>query len=194
MSSRSSSNGSGPRIPVGRIAGHRGRQGEVTVRGCRQAEAWLAVRRVFVAQGPEGRFYDVEHSRAYRDRLVLKLKGIENGNDAARLRGHHVEVAREDAPELPEGVHYVAELVGMLVVDESGQELGRVAGVVETGGTDLLRVQEGARGSGEEEEPEEYLIPLAREYVRSIDAAGRRIEVNMPRELRELNRASRPSR
>lgn len=125
---------------------------------------------------------------------MLKLKGIEDANDAARLRGHHVEVARGDAPELPEGVHYVAELVGMLVVDESGQELGRVTGVVETGGTDVLRVREGARAPVEQEESEEYLIPLAREYVRSIDAAGRRIEVNMPRELRELNRSNPSAR
>jgi 16S rRNA processing protein RimM len=174
---------------VGRIAGHRGRRGEVTVRGCGQAEAWLTVRRVWIAHGTEGRFYDVEHSRAYRDRLVLKLKGIDDANDAARLRGHHVEVARGDAPELPEGVHYVAELVGMLVLDESGRELGRVTGVVETGGTDLLRVRARARESGNaEEEAEEYLIPLAREYVRSIDAADRVIEANVPRELRELNR------
>lgn len=194
MSSRSSSSEIGPRIPVGRIAGHRGRQGEVTVRGCGQAAAWLAVRRVWIASGSEGRFYDVEHSRAYRDRLVLKLKGIDDANGAARLRGHDVEVARADAPELPEGVHYVAELVGMLVLEESGQELGRVVGVVETGGTDVLRVQPGAPRSEREEEAEEYLIPLAREYVRSIDASRRRIAVNMPRELRELNRPSRSPR
>jgi 16S rRNA processing protein RimM len=153
------------------------------------------VRRVWIASGPEeGRYYEVEHGRAYRDRLVLKLKGIDDANGAARLRGHDVEVARTDAPELPEGVHYVAELVGMLVVDESGEELGRVAGVVETGGTDVLRVQPGAPRSGGEEEAEEYLIPLAREYVRSIDASRRRIEVIMPRELRELNQPSRSSR
>jgi 16S rRNA processing protein RimM len=194
LSSKSSSNRNGPRIPVGRIAGHRGGRGEVTVRGCGQAEAWLAVRRVWIAGGPEGRFYDVEHCRAYRDRLVLKLKGIDDANGAARLRGHDVEVARRDAPELPEGVHYVAELVDMLVLDESGEELGRVAGIIETGGTDVLRVRQGVQVSGQEEEAAEYLIPLAREYVRSIDAALRRIEVSMPRELRELNRPRRSAR
>jgi 16S rRNA processing protein RimM len=166
----------------------------VTVRGCGQAEAWLPVRRVWIARGREGRSYDVEHSRAYRDRLVLKLKGIDDADGAARLRGQSVEVARGDAPELPEGVHYVAELVGMLVLDESGVELGRVAGVVETGGTDVLRVQPSAEASGVEEDAEEYLIPLAREYVRSIDTAERRIEVNLPTELRELNRRSGSTR
>lgn len=166
----------------------------MTVRGCGQAEAWLTVRRVWIARGREGRSYDVERSRAYRDRLVLKLKGIDDADGAARLRGERVEVAREDAPELPEGVHYVAELVGMLVLDESGVELGRVAGVVETGGTDVLRVRPGAEASGLAEDAEEYLIPLAREYVRSVDTAERRIEVNLPTELRELNRRSGSTR
>jgi 16S rRNA processing protein RimM len=150
---------------------------------------------VWVARPPEGRFYEVEHSRAYRDRLVLKLKGIEDGNGAARLRGHEVFVAREDAPGLPEGVHYVADLVGMLVVDERHGELGRVEGIVETGGVDLLRVQRGGRDaeskSGDKEDAEELLIPLAREYVRSVDEGERRIHVRIPPELRDLNRPSR---
>jgi 16S rRNA processing protein RimM len=149
---------------------------------------------VWVAQPPDGRYYEVEHSRAYRDRLVLKLKGIEDGNEAARLRGHDVFVAREDAPRLPDGVHYVAELVGMLVVDERHGELGRVEGIVETGGVDLLRVRRSERdsssasGDGDEEDAEELLIPLAREYVRSVDEDERRIHVRIPPGLRDLNR------
>jgi 16S rRNA processing protein RimM len=175
-------------LSVGRIAGHRGRHGEFTIRGCGQAEGWLDVRRVWVEDASGGRYYEVEHSRAYRDRLVLKLEGIDDGNQAAGLRGHRVYVDREDAPVLPQGVHYVDELVGMLVIDESAGELGRVEAVIETGGTALLKVTDG-RGSKEEEDTDELLIPLAREYVRSIDTEARRIEVRVPRELRELNRS-----
>ena len=176
---------------MGRIAGHRGRHGEFTIRGCGRAESWLEVRRVWVEDASGGRHYAVEHSRAYRDRLVLKLEGIEDGNQAAGLRGHRVYVDREDAPLLPDGVHYVDELVGMLVIDESAGELGRVEAVIQTGGTELLRVAGAAegRGSKEEEDTEELLIPLAREYVRSIDTEARRIGVRVPRELHELNRS-----
>jgi len=180
-------------LSVGRIAGHRGRHGEFTIRGCGQAEGWLDVRRVWVEDASEGRYYEVERSRAYRDRLVLKLEGIDDGNQAAGLRGNRVYVDREDAPVLPEGVHYVDELVGMLVIDESAGELGKVEAVIETGGTELLKVAGATDGHGskEEEETEELLIPLAREYVRSIDTEARRIEVLVPRELHELNRSGR---
>ena len=94
------------------------------------------MRRVRIGRPPEGEEFDVEHSRAYRDRLVLKLKGVDDANQAAGLRGSSVFVTREDAPDLPEGVHYVDELVGMLVHDETGRELGRVERVIDTGGTD----------------------------------------------------------
>jgi len=173
---------------VGRVSGHRGGGGEITVRTLAEAECWLEVTR-FRIDGSSGRaFYVVESSRAYRDRLVLKLKGIDNANAAAGLRGGRVQVARAEAPELPEGEHYIAELVGMQVVDETGREIGRVEGVVGAGGADVLRV---VSGGNEEEEAEELLIPLAERYVSSIDVARRRIEVSVPPELRELNR--RPS-
>ena len=153
-----------------------------------EAECWLEVTR-FRIDGSSGRaFYEVESSRAYRDRLVLKLKGIDSANEAAGLRGGRVRVARAEAPELPEGEHYVAELVGMQVVDETGREIGHVAGMVGAGVADVLRV---VSGGNEEDEAEELLIPLAASYVLDIDVARRRIEVRVPPELRELNR--RPS-
>lgn len=174
-------------LPVGRVAGHRGREGELTVRDCGEsADQWLSVGRVWIGREREGRFFEVERSRGYRDRLVLKLQGIDDGNAAAQLRGSRVFVARTDAPALPEGVHYVADLVGMQVVDESGRDLGRVEKLLATGGTDVLQIRPlGA------DESEEVLIPLAREFVREIVEAERRIEVRLPTGLRELNRRSR---
>jgi 16S rRNA processing protein RimM len=171
---------------VGRVAGHRGRDGELTVRDCGESvERWLSVRRVWVERNEEGRYYEVEHSRCYRDRWVLKLKGIRDGNAAAQLRGSRVLVAREEAPELPGGTHYAADLVGMVVVDESGHRLGRVERLVVTGGTDVLQVRSEQDGKGEE-----LLIPLAREFVKKIEEAERRIEVRLPAGLRQLNRGS----
>ncbi len=172
---------------MGKVAGHRGREGELTVRDCGDsADQWLSVGRVWIEREREGRFFEVERSRSYGDRLVLKLQGIDDGNAAAQLRGSRMFVARVDAPALPEGVHYSADLVGMQVVDEAGRYLGRVEKLVETGGTDLLQV----RPQGVDEK-EEVLIPLAREFVRKIVEAERRIEVRLPAGLRELNRGSR---
>ncbi len=158
----------------------------MTVRTRGEAGSWLQLARVRIegaGVGPDGKFYEVEESRAYRDRLVLKLEGVDEANTAAGLRGASVLVARAEAPQLPEGRHYVEELEGLLVVDASGDEIGLVVGVVASGDADVLRV----RPPGEEE-TEELLIPMAPDFVRSIDPEAGRIEAEVPEELRELNR------
>jgi 16S rRNA processing protein RimM len=176
-------------LPVGRISGHRGKQGELTVRVRGEAAAWVGLSRIRVDLDGTERTFVVESSRAYRDRLVLKLEGLDDGNAAARLRGGLVLVARGDAPAPQEGEYYLAELVGLVVVDADGQRLGRVEEVITTGGTEVLCV----RGSADPAVPEggqgpELLVPLAREFVRSVDLDAGRIEVEVPAELRELNR------
>ena len=65
-------------------------------------------------------------------------------------------------------------------------ELGRVEGVVVTGGADLLSVRE----TGAEED-DELLIPLVEEIVRKFDEARGRLEVRLPRGLLDLNREKR---
>lgn len=151
------------------------------------AAFWSELPRVWIAPESatdEGRFYEVEHGRAYRDRLVLKLAGLDDAGAAEQLRGRSVLAAEEDAPALDEGTHHAVRLVGMEVEDESGALLGRVIDVMPTGGVDLLVVA--AVG---EPEGTETLIPLAREIVIEVSAERGRIRVRPPAGLLELNRA-----
>lgn len=136
------------------------------------ATVWIAARE---GAAPEPRA--VERARAYRDRLVLKLAGIDDAGAAAALRGATVLAADGDAPPLPPGSHYRARLVGLAVRDEQGRGLGHVHDLERHGGGDLLVVQDGAR---------QFLVPLAGEIVRHIDEAAGWIEVRLPPGLREL--------
>lgn len=154
----------------------------MTVKVGGEAEPWSGTSRFRIDRGDgTTRFYDAEHVRAYRDRLVLKLRGIDDGNAAEALRGAGVSVALEDAPLLPQGVHYGGALVGLEVIDESDRRLGEVIQVVATRGTELLEV----RRAGE---TETLLIPMAREIVIGIDEERGRIRVRLPEGLEELNR------
>ena len=150
------------------------------------AAFWQELSRVWV--GPEravdeGRFYDVEHGRAYRNRLVLKLAGLDDPSAVERLRGQSVMAAADDAPSLDEDVHYVVRLVGMEVEDEGGTVLGRVKDIMPTGGVDLLVVT-----SPTDDEGRETLIPLAREIVIEVCEERGRIRIRPPAGLLELNR------
>ena len=146
-----------------------------------EAAHWDGVKRVWLGkeQGHDTLF-EVERSRAYKDRLVLKLAGVEEPNAAEELRGSRVAVPVEDAPELPEGEHYTALLVGMEVLDEAERIVGRVIDVMPTGGKDVLVI-------AAPEDNREVLVPFAEE-IAEVDEAARVIRIRPPEGLLDLNR------
>src|SRR5262245_31914248 len=99
-------------ISIGRIASFRGRAGELTVRiASGDAERWRGIHNVLLspsgeAGGAVGEAIPVEAARSYDDRLVLKLRGVDDPSAAERLRGQWVLVPAEEVPRLPDGVYY----------------------------------------------------------------------------------------
>ena len=170
-------------MPIGSVVGHRGLSGELTVRvGSGDAAIWQELRRVAVESTPEAtRFYEVQRARTYRDRLVLKLRGVDDASAAEALKGARVMAPAGAEPELPAGEYFAAGLLGLAVVDEAGHRLGVVRDVVPTGGTDLLLV------GGDDGAEDEWMVPMAREIVRQVDAEGGRLVVRLPEGLRYLN-------
>ena len=189
-------------LPLGRIAGHRGRDGELTVKVLGgDAALWDGIPRVWIGAetGKDGRLYKVESSRAYRDRLVLKLEGVNRADDAAALRGQSVKARDEDAPRLPDDVYYVDRLIGMQARLEDGSELGRVVDLIRTGGADLLVVRLPSEGPADDDEEvddresREVMIPLVKRIVIEVRQDEGRITVRPPEGLLELNRPERPA-
>jgi len=169
-------NADGKPIVLGRVSGFRGNLGEVTVKVVSgDAARWSQLSRVVLDE----QVFAVASARAYRDRLVLKLAGIDDASEAAALRGRQVSVVSDDVPELPRDEYWVARLVGALVKDEALGTVGQVVDVVETGGTDVLLVKD--------EAGRETLVPLAKEFVKHVDEPSATILVSLPPGLFGLN-------
>ncbi len=84
--------------------------------------------------------------------------------------------------ELPEGEYYYSDLVGCLMVDcGSGEPVGIVTGWEEAGGAPVLLEVNGG----------DILVPFAAAILKNIDLAARRIEVELPEGLKDLNSGSR---
>jgi 16S rRNA processing protein RimM len=116
--------------------------------------------------------------RFQRERPVIGIDGIETMNDAETLAGCELRVPREQLARLPDGVFYRHDLMGCRVETRDGRSVGVVSDVEGTMGGSRL-VIDGARG--------EVLIPLADEICTTIDVAGKRIVVEPPEGLLELN-------
>jgi len=107
----------------------------------------------------------------------MKLRGVDSISDAERLRDAELRIPIAEVAPLDDGSFYTFQLKGCRVF--SGDEfLGTVTDVLDSGGTELLKV---------DRDQHETLIPFAESYLKKVDLAGRRIDVELPDGLRELN-------
>jgi 16S rRNA processing protein RimM len=99
--------------------------------------------------------------------VTLKLVGVDAPEAVAPLLGHEVAIPRAGAPPPPDGTFYHYDILGLEVVS-GDRALGSVGEIVETPAHDVYVIQ---RGSGE------WLLPATRVYIRRIDLAAGRIEL-----------------
>lgn len=113
---------------------------------------------------------------------IFHFEGADSISDAEKLVGLEVQIPFSDRQPLPAGSYYITDLIGCDVVERSGTPLGTVTDVQFTGedvaGTPILVVNSPAG---------ELLIPLAQDICLNVDTEVRRIDVNLPDGLRELN-------
>jgi 16S rRNA processing protein RimM len=114
----------------------------------------------------------IEEARPQGRLWAVKVEGISDRTSAEALVGTEVLAERDELGEAGQGRHLWADLEGLEVVTAAGEVVGRVSGLYETGGVDVLVVK-GAGG--------EKLVPLA-PYV-AVDREARRIVVDPPEGL-----------
>ena len=119
----------------------------------------------------------IEELRFQHGRQVLKLEGIDSIGEAEGWVGGRVWVGAEALPEPEEGSYFDFDLAGCEVHTGDGP-IGVVTEVVDYGGAALLRIDRDGK---------ETLIPFARRFMKKIDTAKRRIEVDLPEGLLDLN-------
>ena len=173
----------GRRIPLGRVRGHRGASGEITVLvWFGEAAFWVGLERVVLDRpARDASVHPVERARAYRNRLVLKLHDIDGPTAAAELRGAIVHVSATDARAAAGERFHPLLLVGLQAIDEAGAVLGRVIEVVPTAGPGLLAIEPptGRR--------EPLLLPAVPEFVGHVDEFAGTVVVRPPSGLLELD-------
>jgi 16S rRNA processing protein RimM len=116
--------------------------------------------------------YGVEHMRMQNEYGLLKLKGVNNRDDADTLRGLYAMVDLENAVPLEEGEFYLYQLIGLFVKTDDGQELGTITDVLETGANDVYIVNSPVYG--------EVLIPVTDETILETDIAAGIVRVKLP--------------
>ena len=115
----------------------------------------------------DGEWYAVEQSRVQKTCVLLKLKGVDSVEAAAKLVDCVAQIDRDDAP-LPAGAHYIADLVGLKVLSE-GESIGKLIDVLSMPGNDVYVVQGKHR----------YMIPVVRQFVDEPDFEAGTVNVRL---------------
>jgi 16S rRNA processing protein RimM len=118
--------------------------------------------------------------RFHNERPIIGFEGVSDMNAAIALAGSELRIPVEQLATLPPDMFYRHDLVGCAVDTANGSTIGTVTDVEGTLGGSRLVVTT-SRG--------EVLVPLAAEICRSIDVAGKRIVIEPPEGLLDLNRS-----
>jgi len=167
-------------VVVGRIARAHGIRGQVIVDPDTDfpEERFQPGADLYIERGGKAEPLRITAVRFHRERPILGVDGVATMNDAERLAGHELRVPRDWLAPLPAATFYRHDLIGCAVFTAGGDRVGDVSGAEGTM-TGSRLVVDGPRG--------EILIPMAAEICTAIDVAAKRIVIDAPEGLLDLN-------
>jgi 16S rRNA processing protein RimM len=167
-------------VTLARVAKTQGRHGEVAVEVHSDVPDRLhAGLRVFALDKHDARReLKIEDAWPHKEFVVLKFAGVDSISDAEPLVGSELQVPKSERAKLEPGAAFVSDLVGCALLD-SGREVGMISDVRFGAGEAPLLVV----GSG----TSELQIPYAQEFLVRVDLEHKRVEMNLPEGLLEVN-------
>jgi len=159
-------------IAVGKIRRPHGVKGEVIFEPYPEYGAKLKKGMVLLI-GKKKEAYSVRSVRGMDQNYLIAFDGLEDCDVVAPLRNQLVYLRSQDLNVLPAGKHYPHQVLGMQVVDEQGNSIGRLEEVLLTGANDVYVVKTA-------ESDEEILLPAIDSVILNVDVEKKVITVKLP--------------
>lgn len=106
-----------------------------------------------------------------KNQVTLKFKECNSIEEAENLKNAYLLVKRADLGELPEGVYYIVDLIGLEVYTEEGKLLGKVDDIYSTGANDIYVVKD--------EIGKQKLLPGIDDVIKNINIESGKIIVHL---------------
>jgi 16S rRNA processing protein RimM len=163
---------SGKKILVGKISNPHGIKGWIKVISFTDPiENILSYKKWTISDNETEKTYCLEDSRIQGNKIVIKLEGVNNRDDADLLKNLQIEINRSDLPELEENSYYWEDLVDFNVIDIKGNLVGKVDSLFRTGSNDVLVIIN--------ETKERLLVPfIMEEVIKYVDLAKELISID----------------
>ena len=150
------------RLQVGVIASTHGVRGEVKVFPTTDdVRRFKKLKEVILDTGKENRILEIEQVKFFKQFAILKFKGIDTLDEVEKYRKKSLYVTRENAVRLNKDEYFIADLIGLKVLDEAGEALGELEDVIETGANDVYQIKMN--------DGRQLLLPAIRQCVLEVD-------------------------
>lgn len=167
-------------LKVGIISNTHGIRGEIKVFPTTDdPKRYLDLEELILDTGKEKKKMEIEKVRFYKNMVILKFKGIDDINEVLPYRQKNLYVTREQAVPLKENEYFIADLIGLAVVSDEGEELGEVTDVIQSAANDIYVIKK--KGMPE------LLVPAIKDCIKKVDVEAGSMEIHLLPGLRELN-------
>jgi len=117
----------------------------------------------------------VTHARTAKDHLVATLQGVTTRDDAEKLNGVELYIARDKLPATDDDEYYHADLIGLSAQTAAGEPIGRVTAIHNFGAGDVIEIAPTQGPS--------LLLPFTNAVVPTVDIADGRVVIELPAEI-----------
>lgn len=160
------------RFQVGVITSTHGVRGEVKVYPTTDdPKRFKRLKDVILDTGKEQLTLEIEGVKFFKQFVILKFKGFDNINDIEKYRQKSLYVTRANAVRLRKDEYFIADLMGLKVIDEEDKEIGILKDVMETGANDVYEI---TMNDGRE-----LLLPAIKQCVLEVNVEEGYIKVHI---------------
>lgn len=157
---------------VGQIVNTFGVKGMIKVKPFTDdVQRFEELKKVYICKKEKLEEVEIEEVKYHKDMVLLKIKGIEDLNEAEKIKGLYLKIDRKNAKKLPKDTYFIADLLGLEVYSDKEELLGKVDDIFRTGANDVYVVKD--------EKGKQLLLPGIPEVIKEIDLEKEKIIVHI---------------
>lgn len=166
-------------LEVGKIINTHGLRGEVKVAAWTDTpDVFEDLEYVYAKRRTGNERLTIAGIKYQKNNIIVKFDELKTIEEAEKLKNTVLCAERAMLGELPEGVYYIADLLGCTVRSEEGKTYGTISDVISTGANDVYTVKR--------EGMKDLLVPVTDEVVINVDIASKTVTVRLPEGLEEI--------
>lgn len=160
-------------LEVGKIINTHGLKGEVKVMSWTDFPEDFEKLEYVIAKKRSGEEQlNIKSIKYQKNNLIIKFDGIDSIEQAELYKNTVLIVPKDALGELPEGVYYIADLIGCTVYETNGNEIGILNDVFSTGSNDVYDIKRNGMKN--------LYVPIIDGVIEDVDTENKKIIINIP--------------